>query len=416
MRAAIHIRYWSFRLCAAVLALAVLSACAGYSQRIREPRRLFEEGQYDAAAQILRSKADDKDGENLLYLMELGSTLHTAGKHEDAIRTFSEAEEKANLDDYTSLTGEVGSVLLNEEVAPYKGEYFERVLLHVFMAIDFTLLSSWDSALVECRRINRALERLHSEQDEPFFRNIFAKYLAAVLFESQGDWNAAFVDYRTLLKWDPQAPYLGESLLRVAGKLGAEEEFESYRKRFPDAAKNPWKKDEGEVFLILEHGRAPIKVPSEQFRLIPRFARRYTDSTGGVLRAGKRSAATQVLYSVEDIAIAELTHRTGRILAKKLAGVAAKEAVAYGLGKAADSDLVRALARLAFWAQDKADLRSWNFLPANFQIARLRLPAGRHSLRLDMVSGTSVTQASVREWKDVEVRPGAIAFLNARIF
>jgi hypothetical protein len=63
---------------------------------------------------------------------------------------------------------------------------------------------------------------------------------------------------------------------------------------------------------------------------------------------------------------------------------------------------------------DQADLRSWVTLPAKLRIARLALPAGRHDLLLDMVSGGS--SRKVKTWENVQVKPGRINFLNLRVF
>ncbi len=169
----------------AVLFLSLFFAgCATYSNKIREPRSLFEQRNYDAAIEKLKPLVEKKDNDHLLYLLDLGTVYHNAGRYQDAINTFLEAEKVAEIKDYTSLSEEAGSVLLSDNIKAYKGEHFENVLINVYLAIDFTLMGKWESALVECRKVNHKLDRMISEGKLPYDHNAFAKYLAAALFES----------------------------------------------------------------------------------------------------------------------------------------------------------------------------------------------------------------------------------------
>src|SRR5690606_10506589 len=107
----------------------------------------------------------------------------------------------------------------------------------------------------------------------PLENNAFAKYLAAALFETDRELNDAFVDYRTVLKWNEKFPYLPQPLLRIADKLQFTQEFQEFKKKFPSVTDYKLGKNEGEVILLLEVGKAPIKVPNPDFSLLPRFVR-----------------------------------------------------------------------------------------------------------------------------------------------
>ena len=400
------------------LGLFLLSGCALYAGRIRQPRADFQAGRYEQAIAKLKEYADKKDNDELLYLMELGTVQHTAGKYKDAISTFLRADKMAEIKDYTSIAAEAGSVLLNDEVKAYKGEDFEKVMINMYLAIDYTLLGDYENALVEARRVNRKLDRMITEGKRPYQNNGFAKYLAAALFEARQEQNDAFVDYRQLLKWEvPGAmPYLGVPLLRLAEKMGATQEYEAYRKRFPDVKDYALGPKEGEIVLLLEQGKAPYKVPSPQFRLAPVFHKNNYATRAG--RIGIDGSATKVttsaLYDVEATAIKELDGKLAGIIAKKVAGIAAKEAAAYAAEKASDSKTVGFFTSLFLHASDTADLRSWTTLPATLQIARFKVPAGQYALSLDMVMNSGGTITGAKRWPKVDVKPRQIVFLNYR--
>ncbi|MBY0371278.1 hypothetical protein K2X33_11365, partial [bacterium] len=259
---------------AALVIAGLLSGCAGYSERVRAPRRLYESGLYDGAATELKSLAGRKDNDRLLYLMDLGMVYHADKKYKEAIETFLEAEKLADAHDFTSISQEVGSVVTNDDAKFYGGEEFEKLLINVYLALDYTFLGNWDDALVECRKVNHKIDMKLAQGQKSFEHNTFAKYLAATLFESQGDLNSAFVDYRTLYKWDRKLPLLGDALLRVSDRLQASQEFQEYKSAYPMVKDYRLGKGYGEVVLVLEQGKGPIKVPSYQMRLVPVFSRR----------------------------------------------------------------------------------------------------------------------------------------------
>jgi uncharacterized protein len=393
----------------------VLSGCAGFGTKIRPSRAAFEKADYTTAAEHIKKLLEKKDNDELVYLMELGLVYHTAGQYKDAIETFKKAEKIADIKDYTSLSEEAASILLSEDAMAYKGEDFEKILLNVYMAMDYALMGNQEAAVIECRKVNHKLDLMINKGKLPYDRNAFAKYLAGVLFESEGELNSALVDYRQLATWQGALPYLGEPILRITQKLGMEQEFDTYQAKFPESRDYRLGKKEGEVVLLLEQGRAPYKVPREEFRLLPRFNRSLSVAQFAWLRVdGGEKVRTEPFFDIEATAEKELEHRIGLIIAKKIGGIVAKELVAAQVAKSTKSELAGAITKLILYAQDKADLRSWTLLPARLQIARIKLPAGKHKLFLDTVQGFG-TVPGYRAWENVEVKPGKITFLNARV-
>ncbi len=263
-------QYKTFFLC-----LLLLSACATYSGRVSEARRSFEYSEYDLAIEELKKLVERHDKDELLYLMDLGLVYHTAGRYKEAIETFSLADKMAEVKDYTSVTEETASIITNDEAKTYKGDDYEKILINVYLAMGYTLLGLWEDALVEARRVNQKIDKMISEGKLPYDRNGFAKYLAASLFEARHEFNDAFVDYRQLHKWIGEWSYLGVPILRMADRLKASQEFDEYKVKFPGIKKYKLGKGEGEVILLLEQGKVPIKVSAPEFRLMPKMRKRH---------------------------------------------------------------------------------------------------------------------------------------------
>lgn len=406
---------WFPRFLLLTAGLLFLDRCASYAVKIQEPRYLLEAGHYEVAIEKLKVLAEARDNDELLYLMDLGYAYHLAARYPEAIQAFLRAEKIAEIVDYTSLSQEVGSVVLNDEIKPYKGENFEKLLINTYLAMDYALSHQYEEALVECRKVNHKLDLMIAEGGLPYEQNAFAKYLAATLFEARKEYNDAFVDYRLALKWFSDYHYLPSPLLRMADKLKASQEFDEYKKRYPGVTDFRIEKKQGEIVLLLEQGKAPLKVPSSQMRLIPVFEKREFSSDYVWLgtSAGKNLVRSYPLFDIERTAIRELDHRLGQIIAKKVGGVIAKEILAHQVEKQADSPLAGFLARVLLHGTDRADLRSWTTLPATLQIARVTLPVGVHDVYLNQVDKYG-RQFRVKEWKQLEVKPLEKVFLNYR--
>ncbi|HSH46191.1 MAG TPA: hypothetical protein VK966_10060, partial [Longimicrobiales bacterium] len=105
-------------------------------------------------------------------------------------------------------------------------------------------------------------------------------------------------------------------------------------------------------------------------------------------------------------------------LARMVLRAAAKLTLSHSLGQAVgDSNetagqVAGLLTNLGTLLTERADTRAWHLLPGSISLARLRLPAGTHDLRLQMdgASGEAVNLGSVN------VRPGTVTFLSTRLW
>jgi uncharacterized protein len=76
--------------------------------------------------------------------------------------------------------------------------------------------------------------------------------------------------------------------------------------------------------------------------------------------------------------------------------------------------LVGTLANLAGNQLEQADTRSWTLLPDRISLLRVRLPAGRHPVRLEVVGDGG--SARVRELGEVTIEAGGLAVVRERVW
>ena len=386
----------------------------------------FRAGDYDGATEKLKKgfekeTLEGKDG--LLYLLDLGLALHTGGHYEESTKYFRLADQAVEIKDYTSLSTEASTLLVSDNVKQYKGEDFENVLISAYLAMDYALMGKREDAIVEAKRVNRKLYLMKTEGKRNYKQNAFARYLSAILYEADRNWNDAYVDYKMAAELLPDLPAIGKDLYAMATKVGTAGDRakfeEKYRLSAADraAAKRRVSPDRpAEIVVIFQNGISPKKVPEPNFPSVPRFVPRMNPVSGGevVVASAEGGAAvgrakTNTLMNVESVAIENLHEKWGGILAKKIGGVFVKNAIGNVIDKQTHNSGLGGLVALALYAADQADTRSWNLLPKDLEIARVEVPAGTYTVTLKTIGGPGALPP-----KTVQVKKGEKIFVSFR--
>lgn len=384
--------------------------------------RAFREGRYSEAIERL-SQGLAEEGENgrdqLLYLMDLGLVLHTQGRYEESNQFLLQADKIAEIKDYTSLSTEAGTFLTTDQIRQYQGEDFEKVLINTYLAMNYALMGDYENALVEARRVNRKLYLMTSEGKHKYKQNAFARYLSAILYEAQGSPNDAYIDYQYVRELEPSFPGLALDLWRTASMAGLREEQNRLSREFHLTAEDHRnaklaspQSGQGEIIVLYENGISPIKRPHPHFHEIPIFYPRFNPVLDAEIKLnGKRVARTNELHNIERTAIENLDEKYGLLIARKLAGVVAKEALGDQIARKTQDPLLGLIAKIIMYASDQADLRSWNLLPRDLQIARLVVNPGIYEVSV-LPRGTISSEEF--HLKKVEVQAGKKVFVNFR--
>ncbi len=249
-----------------------MSACAHGLPYARIDRAL-QDGNPAEGVAILETAQDVYGSKSTaLYLMDKGMVQHLAGFYAESNQSLSQAEVLSE-DLYTRrIHAEVEAFLTSDNALPYEGEDFEKVLLNIFMALNYVHLGQLDDALVEARKVDHKLTVLadRNQKRMTYTKDALARYLSGILYEAAGDLSNAFVAYRLALEafedyrknYGTTVPDLvRQDLLRVSEALGLNQEHQEYRQDFPGIV---WQSEAssqgmGEVVFITYAGHAPIK-------------------------------------------------------------------------------------------------------------------------------------------------------------
>ena len=397
-----------------------LLGCVSARMSDVEADRLFRSAHYEEAAAHLKKGLLEQGEEGrdvLLYLLDIGLSLHSAGQYEASNEAFLKADQLADIKDYTSLSAETVSLISSENMKDYQGEDFEKVLINTYLAMNYALLGDVENALVEARRVNHKLHLMVTQGGRKYKQNAFARYLSAILYESEKNYNDAYIDYQYVYQLKPDYPGLGLDLWRCAWLLQMSDEMERWDRVFHltpqdhasirEAYRGKTRK--GEIIVLYENGISPFKQPNPSYVSLPKFyPRRNPVLAAQVSVDGEVQGLTSVLEDIEATAIENLEEKYGKLIAKKLAGTAVKGAIAYGVGRHTRDPDLGLLVYLLLDAADQADLRSWHLLPRDLQILRVKVEPGLHRVQLSPVGASPLPE------KEVQVSEGKKVFVNFR--
>lgn len=406
---------------ALVLGLAVLlNACASYKHATQPGLEAFSHRDFATADQRYTPGADVDSVDQLIYLFDRGTVRHTAADYERSIKDFLLADKLSEIKDYTNLATEVATIITNDRITQYKGEEFEHVLVSAYLAMNFALLGKRDDAIVECRRVNRKLEMLREQGKRNYDLNAFAQYLSGVMYESDGNWNSAYVDYKRAYRINPKLDLIRKDLVLGALATGNSADLEKWKREFGITDQQireelQEKRKQGSVVLMFQNGFAPEKVNSQIWHELPEYRQRWNRHRAAVLYLnGERVARSELLYDVEKVAIANLQQKYATYILKRAAGVVVREVVGNEIDKRTNNSGLGTLVKIAMTAASQPDLRSWLTLPANFQIARAEVRPGKYkaTVRLENINGSEDAEKDLGE---IEIRrPGEVIVLNWR--
>ncbi len=171
---------------------------------------------FTAAARYIQKEHDLYGSHSeLLYNMDLGVVYHYAGRYDSSIVFLQRAVKIKDALYAHSVTNEAASLLVNDNIRPYRGKNYEITWLHLFLAFDYLALNRFDDARVEVRQAEILLKETRRKagsdasayRDDGLFRTT-----AALIYEALGEKDDALISlyqavkvYREVKQPVPQA-------------------------------------------------------------------------------------------------------------------------------------------------------------------------------------------------------------------
>lgn len=399
-----------------LFSLTHLSCASTYQSRTAGIHRAAFRGDYALALEKLETlKPASKDA--LLYLLDKGILLHRAGRYAESNKVLSEAEDLSEVLTIKSLSRETGATFWNEEGIEYAGDRHERLMIPVIRLLNYLGMQDWAGAQVEVKRIGTLTEKVTGHRDA--YTNDLILYLSALVYEMQGLVNDAWIDTKRLAERKAAVPYYGHDLEAFGKRLGLPVD-KSTLSPLAWKASPSYRQKKAQLVVIVETGRAPmiesVMASNGAFTFAAPTLRPAPSGTRSVLVTVDDEALgdTAPFYQIIHDAKKAVAEREKVSLKRQMAKVAAQVGL-YGSGiylahkqskKSKAAGLGMALLGLTMSAAEKADERSWQTLPAEFQIGRFYLDPGPHKIVMSPSDGRGVPLE-----KDLIVQKGKATIL-----
>jgi len=333
------------------------------------------------------------------YYLNLGYLQLLSGNFPDAIGSLSIAKrEMADLE-ATSVSENIGAGTVSEVLRSYSGYPTDRVMIHNMLALSYLFNDDIYAARVEMLQADISMKKLYNGKDVNA-QLASAHLMSAIVYEILDEQSNALISYRKaadIIEQQGQPLPLGvkQALLRMSFKLGAREQYTSYKNKFPNLPL-PSNNTKKQVFALYFDGivsnkvQQTIVVPShnnEQLIRISMPAYPQVKSPVGRVKIAlpKQQLSTELVESVEQLVRDDLSKEYPSILLLTTTRALAKYELVQK-GHQQDS-LIGVLLNIATVLTEVADLRSWNMLPANIQFAYLE--TSEDALLIDSVNNIS---------------------------
>lgn len=397
-------------------------------------------GDYSSVVAELASNASSlySKHDKVLESLNLGVMQHYSGEYDSSNQSLSCAEELIYQYYAKSVTQNIGSFFVNDNVIDYAGETFEDIYTNVFMALNYLHLNKPDDVLVEVRRIDnklktaslnyqdflrksRAMDNLSDaavqEVQMEFHNSALARYLSMLAYLAEGDADSAAIDRDYVKMAFQNQPHLydfavpqavddefsvpaGMARLNVLGFTGLA----------------PAKKEEVTQFF------EPLL--GTYFKLALPVLVKQPDSVAGIrvsaMSAGGGAVQTvqlEKIESIENIALDTYQQASSMNYTKAILRSMSKTAVGTAFGVAARSSddngqslgmgILQLLSMAATDLTERADVRTSRFFPASAYIGGMNLAPGMYDVKVEHLNASGgVLKSSVIQ--GVSVQAGKI--------
>ncbi|TWX73584.1 COG3014 family protein [Colwellia sp. C1TZA3] len=444
--------------------ITTLSGCAsfqfadifqGYQSQMKPVKAVQRQGEFVKAQNLLGERAQSHNS-YVLNLLERGRLQFLASDWQASQKSFAQAyieiEEQRNKAKIQLSKGleNLTAVVSNDNATSYQVPYYEQGMLHSYQALNYLFQDDLAGALVEVRRANLVQENalkaykneiyqahnklqnsgmstnsLHSSYPSMLsaigkvkngFQNAFTFYLSGILYEASGELNDAYIDYKRAIEIYPENPYLQQDILRLATKLGMQDDLVSFQQRFGKYQARE-SKGQGQVVVLVELdivnskqdislnlpvGRSNSGLKFFSFSL-PVYDGALAQHRKISFKNAGHSYWSHEIVRIQSLAAKDLQDQLPELLTRQVLRVVAKEQMRQKLSREV-GDVGNILASIYNIASEKADTRSWSTLPDQIDIVRMDLPAGKQVLKVQLNGQQKIIE--------VDVQPNRITLIN----
>lgn len=362
--------------------LIVLSGCSMQSHKVNNIAKNLERSSPEQTLIHLQQE-DFPERDYAQKMLNIGLLQLLSGNNTLAIEALTEAKNEMQKLQALSISETVAAASINETLRAYSGSPTDIVMLHNMLALAYIFNQNLSGARVEILQADVKMRQLASNNSLSG-QLISANVLSGVIYELLDESDSALVSYKIAddlfnehHQQTPKAVKL--AILRLTDDLGLNEQHRKYQQEFSEINYSHHKnKQANQVFFIYLDG---VVTQKREFTLmVPNYSDdqlirislpQYRQSTHHIKKASIKTAeineTTELIENIETLVREDLSDIYPGILLATTARAIAKYSVTKNAHK--QNQWAGLIINLAAIVTESADVRSWNTLPSNIQIA-----------------------------------------------
>lgn len=425
-----------------------LGACAGHASTTKTARDALDHGNPGLALIALNEQLEVETGADLpneieaddyLYLLDRSSVQQALDAHDMSSRDLEIADKGIEILDFsTSTLDDIGKFVFSDDTGVYRAPAYEKLMINTMNMMNYLARHDLNGARIEARRLAVMQKFIadHGSHGKSMLGP--GSYLAGFTFEKSRKTDEAIRYYDEALQ---TASY--NSLADPICRLG---QLTSHRSdalnkvltscsaattKDPENATPAVEDESGELLVIVNYGRVPAKeakripvglaLTMAAKHISPTSRRKAnelaaqglvtwvnfptmgkTQKNLGVVNVAVDGKALPVegILEIDQAAWAEWKQVQGPIIASAITRMITR-VVAGQVAKAASGggllgNILSLGTQVTMTVADTPDTRSWSMLPAKIAFARVRLPPGKHSVKIAARGANKVQEVELQ--------------------
>jgi uncharacterized protein len=424
-----------------LLAAGGLFGCAGHEAQTLPVRSALDAGHPHKAIQALDEALgvakdtdlpDDLTGDKALFLLDRATVQQSLARFDRSKTDFQAADKAIDMLDLAHNAGDsIGAYVFSGSSERYVAPPYEKLLVNTLNMLNYLETRDLEGALVEARRLTVMQKYVKDDLGEGDNAILgLGGFLAGLAYEKSGKADEALRYYDDALRFTGY-----HSLRDTVRELADKSPYRSPRLTQLLQGSSAGGDAGGEVVVVVGYGRVPHKIPQRvpiglALTLVSNDISPYDHARANRLAAqglvtwinyptlapgqgaydipicwiDGRPVALEQAVDISAQVRAEWHKIEGKIILSAITRMIARLMVGEAIRSADKKSPIALLLSLGAQATltvlDTPDTRSWETLPARIAIARVRLPPGEHTIRLDArgVSRTGTVKLEDGDW------------------
>jgi hypothetical protein len=419
---------------AALVALGIaLGGCAGHAERTKGARSALDVGQPREALKLINEELevesakelpDEIAGDQILLVLDRAVVLQQLDQYALSSRDLEAADKQIEVLDFSrGSLDDISKYMFSDDSGPYAAPAYEKLLINTMNMVNYLARGDLSGARVEARRFSTMQKFVAEHASHERSLSGPGSYLSGFIYEKSNQPGEALRYYDEALQL-ATFETLREPVRQLAGRDG----YRTPRitKLIEGAESAGAAPGSTEVLVVVSYGRVPAKlakrlpiglaltIAATHMSPAQTSQANYLAAQGLVtwvnfptlgkprgeygvpeLFVDDRQLPLEGLLAVDVEAVRAWKEVEGAIVASAITRMVTRIVAGEATRRATGGGVLGAILSLGtqatMTAMDTPDTRSWATLPARIAVGRVRLPPGRHSVRI-RVSGVEKRQ------------------------